>query len=226
MTQHSDRLRAVRADLDSKVLESRKAGSTLIGCLYEDSDDKRRVRYLLQRHEQADNDLERAMAKTAVHVELDKIRARYVGQDIPWEVLILEASVVGIFGTYGEMLEHDERTLRAADEPWQRVVSLINLSDTLRRVGRSNEAVGFALDALELDPHNPSALSVLLLALLRNGDTAEAGRLFAAYPKELLRREGNVLRNHLRIEPEFRDYEPELPELAECVALANGPCLN
>lgn len=83
----------------------------------------------------------------------------------PWLIATLESSVAYAFGDAEKALQLDRRALEFSREEWQRAISLGNISDMMRSLGQPADAIGPALEAIEIDPTNPGFWANLTLAV-------------------------------------------------------------
>lgn len=102
-----------------------------------------------------------------------------------WIIPTMDACIEYTFENYEEAERLDRSALPHAKEPWQRAISLGNISDSLRfqkNPARMAEAVECALAAVSIDPRNDGFWVYLALAAYRAGKADVTLRILKEVP--------------------------------------------
>lgn len=109
--------------------------------------------------------------------------------------------------------------LKYADTPRRREISLGNLADRCLRLGDSELAVGYFLEAIDANPRSVPVLITGAHALFRAGHTEEADAIFRAMlHTPALLAQGAELSAYLAFDPGTRSMRGRLPALDDLFA--------
>jgi len=130
-----------------------------------------------------------------------------------WIIPTMDACVAITLGDAHAALNRDRAALAQARNNWQRAISLANISDSLREMGRYAEAVRPALQAIAADPLYLSGWCYLTMALWKSGRGEAAAEILRTVPAmDDVNKPSSVWRSYLTSYNEFGEMRHALPE--------------
>ncbi len=180
---------------------------------------QREITALINAYHQATSDMDeeaQARLRRSILDRLDEFDASGGdGHAYPaWVRPVLRANAHSAFGELEEAIRLDTIGLRHAEIPMHEAISLNNLSDHCRKLGRLDEAIDHARRAHQLWPDNEGVIVNLALALFLAGRKRDAGRIIDELARlASLEDPKDILAAHLRFEDEMAEMA-ELPEVA------------
>ena len=173
--------------IDKAHTYAREERPGLVASLYERVDKQRALNKLLNEFKEEPDVRARLRLQQTIREQQRKFRASNGGghSNPEWIIPTMDACIEYTFGNYEEAEKLDRSALPHTKAPWQKAITLGNISDSLRlqrNSARMKEAVEHALEAVAIDPRNDGFWVYLALAAYRAGEVGVALRILREVP--------------------------------------------